>query len=275
MIVRISWLGLVGLAIALAQNPPAPGPGPRPHFGPPPGGPFAGARFLGAEAGMPGRVVTNAPFTADVVTETTQTLSDGTHIKQNTTVHFSRDSQGRTRREESLTSLGTNRTVVFIEDPVAGASYALDAVSKTANRSMRPAGGRGQGRGMRPQMAGGGPGQGRGAGRGFRANQNIKTESLGTQTIEGVAAQGTRTTMTIPAGQIGNDQPIQIVTERWYSADLQTTVLTKRSDPRTGETVTRYTNVVRAEPVPTLFQVPADYKVQDVGRGPRSGGQGQ
>lgn len=272
MLVRVGWLGLVGLAAVFAQN--SPGPGPRPHFGPPPGGPFAGARFLGAEAGPPGRVVTNAPFTADIVTETTQTLTDGTHIKQNTTVHFARDSQGRTRRDESLSRLGTNRTVSFIEDPVAGASYALDAVSKTANRSLRPAGGRGHGRGMRAQIAGGG--EGRGAGSGFRNSQNVKTESLGTQNIEGVTAQGTRTTMTIPAGQIGNDQPIQIVTERWYSPDLQANVLVKRTDPRMGETITRYTNVVRAEPVPTLFQVPADYKVQDTGHGMRLGnGPGQ
>jgi len=100
-------------------------------------------------------------------------------------------------------------------------------------------------------------------------NQNVKTESLGTQTIEGVVAQGTRTTLTIPAGQMGNEQPIQIVTERWYSSDLQATIMVKRSDPREGDSVTRYTNVSRAEPSPALFQVPSDYKVQDAGRGGR------
>jgi hypothetical protein len=91
----------------------------------------------------------------------------------------------------------------------------------------------------------------------------VKTESLGAQVMEGVQVQGTRTTMTIPAGQFGNEQPIQVVTERWYSADLQANVLVKHSDPRNGDTVTRYTNVSRAEPVPTQFQVPGDYKVNE------------
>jgi hypothetical protein len=87
---------------------------------------------------------------------------------------------------------------------------------------------------------------------------NVKTESLGRQTIEGVPADGTRTTLTIPAGQMGNEQPIQVVTERWYSPDLQTVLMTKHSDPRNGETVTHLQNVSRSEPSPTLFQVPAD-----------------
>ena len=85
-------------------------------------------------------------------------------------------------------------------------------------------------------------------------------------------AEGTRTTVITPAGQMGNEQPLQTVLESWYSPDLQTTVLSKRSDPRTGETVTRYTNINRAEPARSLFEVPADYKIADPeGRGPRSG----
>ena len=222
---------------------------------------------------MAGRVVTNAPFSADIVTETAQTLGDGNHIKQTSTVHFSRDSQGRTRGEQNLggaaqlgvASAVSGKTVVFISDPVAGASYALDAASKTASKSVHGMRGAPGGRGAfgqnapnrpRPDVAG--PG-----GRGSRNNQNVKSESLGTQTIEGVQAQGTRSTLTIPAGQMGNEQPIQIVTERWYSPELQAFVLVKHSDPRNGDTVTRYTNISRAEPVPTLFQVPADYKVQE------------
>jgi len=141
--IRIVSLGCMTLAVALAQNPP--GRGGR-HFGPP-DGLFQGGRFLGAEAGIPGHVVKNAPFSADIVTERTQTLSDGNHIKQSTTVHLSRDSEGRTRSEQSLSSLAanglasptSNRTVVFIHDPVAGASYALNSNNKTATRSMHPA----------------------------------------------------------------------------------------------------------------------------------------
>jgi hypothetical protein len=88
-----------------------------------------------------------------------------------------------------------------------------------------------------------------------------KTESLGTQTIEGVTAEGTRSTLTIPAGEIGNTLPIEIVDENWYSPELQVTVMTKHRDPRTGETTYRLTNINRSEPDRSLFEVPADYTV--------------
>jgi hypothetical protein len=90
-----------------------------------------------------------------------------------------------------------------------------------------------------------------------------KSEDLGKQTIEGVIAQGTRTTSTIDAGAIGNDRPIQIVTERWYSPELQTVVMTKTTDPRSGESTFSLTNVRRGEPGTYLFQVPAGYTVTD------------
>jgi hypothetical protein len=90
-----------------------------------------------------------------------------------------------------------------------------------------------------------------------------KSEDLGKQTIEGVIADGTRTTSTIDVGAIGNDRPIQIVTERWYSAELQTVLMTKTSDPRTGESAFSLTNVHRGEPGAYLFQVPAGYTIAD------------
>jgi len=272
MLTRVVAGTLLALAAGWAQDPP-PGRGPRPggHFGPG----FEGARVLGAEAGMPGRVVKNAPYSADLVTESTQTLADGNHIRQSTTAHLYRDSEGRTRREESLGGLaalgaassGGRTQVVFINDPVGGANYALNPANKSANKSawMRPgrAGSLGEAAGrMRPPEGpgpGGMPPQGQFA-RG-RERANMKTESLGTQTIEGLQAQGTRTTFTIAANAMGNEAPIQIVSERWYSADLQMVVLSKRSDPRTGETVTRLTNINRSEPSAALFQIPADYKV--------------
>jgi hypothetical protein len=123
---------------------------------------------------------------------------------------------------------------------------------------------------LRQQSANGGAaGAGR-WGRGAAARQDIKTESLGRQTIEGVPADGTRTTMTIAAGQMGNEQPIQIVTERWYSPDLRTVVLSRRTDPRMGETVSKLANVSRSEPPSSLFEPPADYKVAESGN--RTGG---
>ena len=88
-------------------------------------------------------------------------------------------------------------------------------------------------------------------------------ESLGKQMIEGVEAEGTRTTLTFPAGMMGNERPLNIVSERWYSPELQTVVLTKHSDPRFGETSYRLTNINRSEPARTLFEVPSDYTVRD------------
>lgn len=258
--------------VAYAQDP-GPGRGRGRGFGPGPGGGFQGARFLGAEAGMPGRVVKGAPYSADLVTEVTQTLADGNRIHQTATAHVYRDSEGRTRREPALSSLNSLAPnahlpeVIFINDPVAGVNYALSSRDKTATRSTwTHPGGRNGGRNNQAKSAGGPPNGGR-----YRFNQNVKTESLGHQTIEGVPADGTRTTLTIPAGQIGNEQPIQIVTESWYSPDLQVVVMSKRTDPRTGESVFKMANLSRTEPSASLFQVPTDYKVTDSMRPSRNG----
>ena len=244
---------------ALAQGPP-PGPGGpgrgRMGFGGP-GEP--GARFIGFEAGMPGRVVKNAPYSADLITESVQTLADGNHLRQSSTVKVYRDGEGRTRREQSvnLNGLGSNSNMpqlVFINDPVAGVNFALNVREKTGTRMTS---GRGGGRmGKNPDAAA--P-----FGRRGGQDQNLKTEALGRQTMEGIPVEGRRVTTVIAAGQIGNDQPIQIVTETWYSPDLQTPVLSKRSDPRSGETVMRMTNISRGEPAKSLFEVPADYKLTE------------
>jgi len=233
---------------------------------------------------MPGRVVKNAPYSAEIVTETTQTLPDGNRIRQTNSSHYYRDSEGRTRREQSLKSLNglaPNSNLpqaVFINDPVAHTNYALNPAERTANKfswnssashGPKPADASGDSpMPRRPGAAGGQDGtvQGRGM---RRSSQNVKTEALGRQTIEGVLADGTRTTMTIPAGQIGNEQPIQIVSETWYSPELQTVVLSKRSDPRSGDSTFRLTNISRGEPPRTLFEPPADFKITESGRGMR------
>ena len=102
----------------------------------------------------------------------------------------------------------------------------------------------------------------------------LKKEDLGTQNIAGVSAQGTRITRTIPAGQMGNSKPISIVSERWYSSDLQMVVMSSHSDPRTGTSTYTLTNIQRTEPAASLFTVPSDYSVkQGPAMGPRGMGQ--
>jgi hypothetical protein len=96
-----------------------------------------------------------------------------------------------------------------------------------------------------------------------KAGENRQSEPLGSQTIEGLEATGTRTTITIPAGAIGNERPIEVVSERWYSPELQVVVSSTHRDPRFGDNTYRLTGIQRAEPDKSLFEVPADYTVKE------------
>jgi hypothetical protein len=253
MILLLSGAGLRAQDAASAPPPPPP---PGHGYGHGPG--RDEIRFLGFEAGLGDKVVTGAPFSASFATESTETLSDGNQIKHTSTGTIARDSQGRTRRDMTLPAFGPMAVagqaaphVTFVNDPVAGTRYILEADTKTA-RLMQPP----------PDKADFARKPHSGGGRGSEAaDKEVVTTSLGTQTIGGVTAEGTRYTRTIPAGQVGNVKAIVIVTERWYSADLQMVVMTKRSDPRSGETVFQMTSIARAEPAASLFQVPADYAV--------------
>jgi hypothetical protein len=215
---------------------------------------FDGMGFVGFQAGLAGRTVTGAPFSASISTQETETLTDGNKIERSSTGSFARDTQGRTRRDMTLPAIGpwaasgkTPPKMSFINDPVAGTGYVLEANTKTA-RQMK----------AHDHSADGAKASSMAA----KFQKNTTTESLGTQTINGVSAQGTRTTRTIPAGEIGNEKPIVIVTERWYSPELQAAVMIKRTDPRTGESVFQLTNIQKQEPAATLFQVPSDYTVK-------------
>ena len=262
---RMTIVGLIVLAAcAWAQGPP-PGRGGRGHMG------FDGSGPGGPNVGMIRAGVKNAPFSADVTIESSRTLADGNHIRQTINSKVYRDNEGRTQREQAVNLNGlapdaNMQQMVFINDPVAGVSYSLNAKERTGMKFARLGGSQhatrvasGRGAGYRPRENSA-PGV---MGRRYAANRNVKTELLGRQTIEGVPADGTRTTVTIPAGQAGNDQPIVTVAESWYSPDLETTVLSKHSDPRIGETVTRLTNINRGEPAHTLFEAPADYKIDE------------
>jgi len=249
-----------------AQQAPPPPPhaagmmqaGPAGDFPPPPFGDRMELLGFGGVHG--GKVVTGAPFSAVAVSETTQTLADGNHITRKTQTNVFRDSQGRIRKEITLTGFGPLATseqpksFVVINDPVARVTFMLhpdhkiaEKIEKSFARMNGP-----MNQAMRDKKE---------FQQGENAGANLKREDLGTQTIGGVTAQGTRVTKTIPAGQIGNEKPITIVDEVWYSNDLQTTVMSKRSDPWSGETTYSLTNIQRAEPDATLFAVPSDYSV--------------
>ena len=265
---------------AFAQNPPPGDPGPNAmfyqsaDFGPP--GRVAGAGvFLSTE--MPGgeKVVTGAPYTATVSTQMTQVLGDGNRIENKTTASLARDSQGRTRREETMGMVGpwqvNGPKLVFINDPTSQTNYVLDSNKQTAtvlkhvDMGLKTMGGQvGASTSMSAIGEGGFKMVIQGKGPGGEQPDEAKTESLGTQVMEGVVVEGKRVTRTIPAGQIGNAQPIEITSEVWTSPDLQVVVMSKHSDPRFGETTYQLTGIQRAEPDHSLFEIPPGYTIKNM-----------
>jgi TonB family protein len=363
--------------------------------------------FMAAEASFDSKVVKGAPYSAESVTEFTQVLADGNRLTRRTASMVYRDSQGRTRREQSAMPLGMSEWIatenmpstIIINDPVEGTTYVLDQRQRVARRSrlvparvatggtggtmvrmaspagesvpsvavagalpqqIKVSGGVLQGSAIRkvqpeyppiakaagasgavqvqvtisekgevteatvvnghpllreaaltaarqwqfkPIMLSGQPVKAQGvltfnftlaqdgeanndlaakkaleavvasgggqstamlrSPAGATMRMNVNRESLGKQLIEGIECEGTRMTSTIPAGQIGNERPIEIINERWYSPELQVTVMTKQSDPRFGETIFRLAGLTRAEPDEYLFKVPSDYAVKD------------
>ncbi|HEV2667578.1 MAG TPA: hypothetical protein VG324_21865 [Blastocatellia bacterium] len=332
------------------------------EFKAPPDGTF---KLLGPKFAI-GKVVKGAPYSATATTETIQTLSDGNQIIRKNESKLYRDSEGRTRTEQTLETIGKWTAGgeapqhIFINDPVAGVSYNLDPRTRTAHKNIIPQKKAPTGAQAETLMINGQKvttytingktvtqaefeafateKKKRDAqekfleGRKWKApaddNELIingqkvtraefeaamekklkameeqlarprkeapndvdlkreiqilrsgrpditegqkKTESLGAQTIEGVTAEGTRRTLTIPAGEIGNTLPIECVEETWYSPELQITVMSKFRDPRTGETTYRLTNLSRSEPDRSLFEVPPDYTFRE-GKMPAKG----
>jgi hypothetical protein len=255
--------------VMLEQGQPAPGP----HH-PSPVLDFK-VGMLAVEPFEMGDPVENAPYSADIVNELTQELPDGNRIERRTTGTVARDGSGRVRREHQLAAIGPvvpdgDARMVTISDPVARAHYSLDSARKLAIRSQPPrvrtsiGGQAATGRATSMMLDRGvGPEFGLEV-RGDPALPGVKTEELGTKEYEGVRAEGTRTIAILPAGTIGNVRPIEIVSERWFSPELRVVVYSRRADPRFGETVYRLTNITRADPDPSLFQVPADYRQEDI-----------
>ncbi|HWJ46945.1 MAG TPA: hypothetical protein VNS62_04795, partial [Candidatus Udaeobacter sp.] len=235
--------------------------------------------------------VKGAPFCATVVTEHTQSLADGNRIHTSDSSMLCRDSEGRIRREAGLNLLEAGQQtsapkLITIVDPIAGVRYMLDTENKIAQKMpLLPEGGfttaavpgpaHAPGKQVMIYQRTGGPGSdvmfndvtvkkiGPDSG-----EPAPNTENLGDQTIDGIHVTGTRMTHTIPAGKMGNEKPITVTSERWYSPELKATVTTKHNDPWAGELKTELKNVSSSEPDASLFAIPADYKVIDDKDGP-------
>ena len=219
------------------------------------------------------RITKGAPYSGDATTEFTQVLGDGNRIQRKTVTRTFRDSEGRTRREQSTSVNGVEKVSVTIVDPVAGASWVLDPENRTATQSRSffaagagqrsGGGGRGGAAPMPPTVAPGVAPPTMAPARVAEGDEQPAKEELGQKAIEGIMAEGSRTTTTIPAGKIGNAQPIKVVSEQWFSPDLQVIIMTRHADPRSGETLYRLTNIIRGEQDRSLFEVPADYTIQE------------
>lgn len=240
---------------------------------------FNGMQFTyqiaNSNAGMQSKVITGAPYEADEKSVMTQTLADGNRIVQATSSRLYRDQQGRARVERSLKGLspegGEVEKTVMINDPVAAAHFVLDernrTVMKSSPASLRDA------KAMAEHLHSLEFALGKAKGTVHSGSEpivvtkhsvidggeNTKTESLGKQVMEGLSVEGTRTTVTIPAGAMFNERTIEIVSEKWFSPDLQMVIMSKRTDPRMGETVYTISKINRANPELSLFQVPAGY----------------
>ena len=269
------------------------------------------------------RTVTGAPYSATMVSTSSQTLADGTHITHTAEAQIARDSQGRTRREQGTDTLGpwkatgASEHIVFISDPVAQVRYTLrpdrqsaikmnlstqmlradvekmsreikatvaklQAASAKEAASTKEAASPKEAANAQEAAARAGKVEIKGEtvtlasfdGRNFTVilgdgeHNKAKVEDLGEKILEGVKVKGRRESRTIAIGEIGNDRPIEVSSEVWTSDELQTVVYSKRSDPRVGETEYRLTNISRADPSLTLFEVPPGYTIQEEGRKP-------
>jgi len=225
-------------------------------------------------------VVKGKPYAADTSTETIQTLADGNRIVNRSVSKFYRDSQGRTRREQTFGNVdpsnpSPHEVKIFIDDPVANSAYVLDPGDKSArlaSRSDKFLAERDSGS-HEPHML-------------IRfkndhdasiesslsvpvpdlpkldESHDIVKEDLGKRTIEGVECTGTQQTITIPANQVGNERPLAIVTETWYAPAIQAVVQSTTSDPRFGQTTYQLHNLQVAEQQQPLFEPPSDYHVE-------------
>ncbi len=277
----------------------------------------ASTAFIAHEFGRPREIVKNAPYTAEAISESVQTLPDGNRIVRKSTTLLARDTAGRTRQESKDGSRGG----IYLYDPMEGRSMVLNERTRTATPIPRPPDAPVPPVppappvppvGAAPPAAPGASGNvevqpGRvvvrrnrtadGTGRGEDVHVEVvrvtrgdadgamppppplppltlpmlprgkgETKPLGTREFDGIKAEGTMTSHTIPAGQIGNEKPIVVTSERWFSPELFIVVYAKTSDPRAGETTYRVTNVKRGEPPADLFKVPADYRTRGEGR---------
>jgi hypothetical protein len=234
--------------------------------------------------------VAGEPYQAEKISRSTQTLSDGTVIAHESKGRIARDAEGRIHEDIYIVHSGQvdgkqmdlTLQSATVGDPVAHTMLiwtdekskiamqmqlpTLPAIPKTAMTTMLVA----------PPLPPPPPPPGAPAGTVVLgrpmagppipspSKDQVRTEDLGKQSIDGVLVTGKRTTTTIPTGSVGNDRPIMTVHEEWRSPELNILVKTIDTDPRTGEQTMVLESLTRMDPDAALFHAPAGYKVQDM-----------
>lgn len=207
--------------------------------------------------------VQHAPFTSVVTAEWTKTLEDGSTVTRENRRIVVRDGNGRIFQERRWLVPKDSQADSFlmrteISDPATHIKYFCrpqEKVCSLLNYEGPPAdvvdqtGSQGEGKMV------------------------LTSEDLGKSNVSGVDVVGTRETRVIAAGVLGNDRPLSITKEFWYSPQLGLNMLVKRTDPRFGVQTFTVTEVGLAEPDPKYFQLPAGYTVRDM-REPTGKGKG-
>jgi len=218
-----------------------------------------GVTFNSAEIAGREKLVKGAPYQATAIVESAQMLADGNRIVRRTEEKVARDSVGRTRHELTLDRIGAldmdGPKMIFISDPVLKKEYSLNTRTKIVQVTKRIDIDALLRRAERREQSNEKPSQ-----QGNRRNIELRREALGTKMIEGLKAEGERVTATFPAGAMGNERPLAMSIESWYSPDLQVYLLRKRIDPRFGEILYRLTDIQLIEAAPSLFKIPVGYK---------------
>jgi hypothetical protein len=249
----IAWLILAGAALPAA------------HAGDMPVCPAPATAVAPAGGSNNVRLVTGAPYSALGTSQTIVTLPDGSRVVRENLIRQWRDSDGRTRSEISLSTIGgtppveVNTTVTVIDDPAARERYVFQPGGTVAVTTpivpCRPA--------TEPDLTVGPP---RPANLPIRVSPAVR---LGERELDGETVAGRRIEATIPAGALGNSQPIRMSAEQWYGKDLQVVVEATYRDPRTGETRYKLSDIERAEPDASLFKVPKNYRKEAPAQRPR------
>jgi hypothetical protein len=196
----------------------------------------------------------NAPFSATVATESVRQLADGSRITLVNRRAIARDAAGRIFQERRLLVPDDGKhesivTQIEISDPVSHQLYICVPRERVCQVEFFSAP-----QFVPPAVGSASAKQPRSPGR----------EDLGKQFVGGLETLGIRETNVIEAGAIGNDSPITVSREYWYSPQLGVNLISKLQDPRIGTQDFEVQDITFGEPDKRLLAVPSGSQIIDL-----------